>query len=166
MCDEEDIVLDACTVIDFCGRTDNLGQLLRYVGSRGVITSSVLGELERQRDKKYPLLQQFLDEVDAKTIRVLDPDSNDADVQRIVEAWEGVFGPGEVSSLALAVSTRSIFVSRDRGPMQQFALREDIGIRSTGDVLDWLVRRRAMTKQQADGFKKAIRKSGRKRRKS
>lgn len=164
MCHEEDIVLDACTVIDFCGRTARLDLLMRYVGERGVITSPVLGELTRQAQKRYPLTQDFLDEVDAGRVRVVDPDPSDPDVRRIVSAWDGVFGPGEVSSLALAVSTRAVFVSRDREPMRQFRLREDIGLRSTEDVLRWLVRRKSMTKQQAEDFKKAIETSTRRRR--
>lgn len=149
MCDDELFVLDACVVIDFCGRTDNLDLLLRFVDGKGVITTVVQGELERQRKKRFPRLADFAQQLDSGVIRVVDPPVGDPDADRIIATWDGIFGPGEVSCVALCIARRWVFVSRDREPMREFAQRETIMIKSTQDVLDALVRTRFMTKAKA-----------------
>lgn len=156
---EETYVLDACVVIDFCGRTDNLEHLLAHVGDAVVITSAVHEELVRQRDRRYPLLAKFLNEVDAGRVQVVDPDTADETAERILSRWSPCFGAGEVSSAALAASRRWVFLSRDREPMQQLRLSETILMESTSDVLKSLVRRRAITERLAADIESAAKKS-------
>jgi hypothetical protein len=146
---DETYVLDACAVIDFCGRTANLPLLLGYVGDSGVVTSEVVSELECQCGK-YPLLNDFLALVTAGTVKVVDPDLTNADVMRIVRKWSGQFGLGEVSSAALAITQRLVFVSRDRAPMQQLRLSETIKMQSTADVVKALVRNRTISSRHGD----------------
>lgn len=103
----EEYVLDACVVIDFCGRTDSLAHLMAHVGDSAVITTAVQGELERQRMKAFPRLSEFLDLVSSGRVRVIDPDLADETAARVVRKWSGCFGAGEVSSAALAASRRT-----------------------------------------------------------
>jgi predicted nucleic acid-binding protein len=154
---EETYVLDACVVIDFCGRTENLAQLMAYVDDGAVVTSVVVEELQRQRTRNFPGLQAFLDLIDTGAVSVVDPDTLDPDVTRIIGKWSSQFGAGEVSSAALAISRRFVFVSRDRAPMQQLRLSETILMETTDDVLAHLVRRGAMTKQQSEHIRRDIR---------
>jgi len=153
---EELVVVDTCVVIDFCGRTDNLDLLMAYLGDRGVVTTAVRGELEYRCRKTFPILKSFLDIVDSGQVATIDPDLADATAGRILSMWSKVFGAGEVSSGALAASRHWILLSADREPMQQFSLREVIMLKSTGDVLAWLVRRKRIAKRQADGVRSAI----------
>lgn len=149
-------MLDACVVIDFCGRTDNLNNLMVHVGDDAVITSAVVDELERQRQKNFPRLAQFMALVDEGRVATIDPDPSDATAARIIKTWSSVFGAGEVSSAALAISRRWIFVSRDREPMRQLRLRETVMMESTQDILDALVRRKTLTKKHADEIMRDI----------
>jgi predicted nucleic acid-binding protein len=161
---DETYVLDACVVIDFCGRTDNLRLLLSYVGDEGVVTSQVLGELERQRKKHFPRLGTFLDLLKDGVVRVVDPDLADDDVGRILRTWSSQFGSGEVSSAALAISHRWVFVSRDHAPMRELHQRETMKMQSTRDVLDSLVRVKSISKSQGERIMKEILSSGKRRR--
>src|ERR1019366_2762494 len=103
------------------------------------------------------ILSTFLDLVDSQQVATIDPDLGDETACRIVSTWSKVFGAGEVSSAAVAASRRWILLSADREPMQQFSLREIIMLKSTKDVLASLVRRRRISKQQADRILAAIR---------
>jgi predicted nucleic acid-binding protein len=154
---DETYVLDACVVIDFCGRTDNLGHLLAYVGDCGVITSVVLAELRRQRERNFSRLGQFLDQVGAGVIAVVDPDLTNTDAARIVTKWSSQFGAGEVSSAAVAVTHGWVFVSRDVAPMRQLRLTETIKMETTAEMLQALVRTRTLSKRQAEAIDTQIR---------
>jgi len=156
---DETYVLDACVVIDFCGRTDNLEHLLAYVGDSGVVTSEVVVELRRQREKNFRRLGRFLDLVDDGTIQVVDPDLSDADAARIIRKWSSQFGAGEVSSAAVALTNGWVFVSRDFAPMRQLRLTESMRIETTDDVLSGLVRARTLSKPQAQAIQKQVRKA-------
>lgn len=153
---EEAYVLDACVVIDFCGRTDNLSRLMAHVGEDAIVTSAVVEELVRQREKNFPRLQSFLDLIAEGTVAVVDPDLSDASAARIVAKWSSQFGRGEISSAALAVSQRHVFISRDFAPMRQLRLSESIMMETTADVLAHLVRRGLVTKQQSERIKREI----------
>jgi hypothetical protein len=153
---EETYVLDACVVIDFCGRTDNLSRLMEHVGGDATVTSAVVEELKRQQKKNFPRLRDFLDLIDDGTVAVADPDLSDANVTRIIGKWSSQFGAGEVSSAALAISRGFVFVSRDRAPMQQLRLTETIKMETTGDVLGRLVRRGILTRKQSEQAARAI----------
>lgn len=159
---DETYVLDACVVIDFCGRTANLQHLRVYVGDAAVVTSEVMTELEGQH-KNFHRLGEFLDLVKAGTVQVVDPDLTDADVIRIIRKWSGQFGLGEVSSAALAISRHWVFVSRDRAPMQQLRLSETIMMESTNDVLSGLARRGVISKTQSERIMKDIHAGSRRR---
>lgn len=129
---------------------------MAFLNGRGVVTSSVREEIDRWRKKRYSALGEFLAEIDSGRVRVIDPDLEDTEAARVITTWDAVFGKGEVSSIALAVSRRWIFVSRDREPMRQVILRESIAVQSTEDVLGWLVRRKKMTKTQAQEFMRQV----------
>ncbi len=159
---DETYVLDACSVIDFCGRTANLGLLLGYVGDEGVVTSAVQTELERQR-KRFPRLGDFLGVVESGVVHVVDPDLSDVQVGRIITTWDSQFGSGEVSSIALAISRRWVFVSRDHAPMRELHLRETIKMQTTGDVLNSLVRMKTISKNQGEQIMRQILASGKRR---
>lgn len=136
-------------MIDFCGRTDNLHYLLEHVGDDGVITSAVREELERLK-RRFSRLSQFLEQVENGRIQVIDPDLGDETATRILMTWSTVFGAGEVSSAALAISKRWIFASRDVGPMREWRLREALIMETTQDILSALVRRKVLGKRAAD----------------
>jgi len=155
LCDEL-VVIDSCVVIDFCGRTDNLPLLTDYIGERGVITTAVKEELEYRQRKTFPILQRFLDLVDAQQVAVIDPDMTDEVAARILATWSKVFGAGEVSSAAVAASRHWILLSVDREPMQQFSLREIIILKTTRDVLAWLERRKRISARQVAEIQAAI----------
>ena len=163
MCDDL-VVVDSCVVIDFCGRTDNLPLLMAYLGDCGVVTTAVYGELEYRRKKTFPILQTFLDLVDAQHVAVVDPDMADETARRILTTWSKVFGAGEVSSAAVAASRHWILLSADREPMQQFGLCEVIMLKSTRDVLASLVRRKRISARQAAEIQAAVKASGTRRR--
>lgn len=164
MDDTEKYVLDACVVIDFCGRTNSLAYLMVHVGDSAVVTTSVQEELERQRAKAFPRLSEFLCLVSSGKVQVIDPDLTDEIAGRIVKKWSRSFGAGEVSSAALAASRRWIFVSRDREPMRQLRLSETLLMESTEDILKSLVRRRNLTKKRADGIEAQIKAASTRRR--
>jgi hypothetical protein len=155
LCDEL-VVIDSCVVIDFCGRTDNLPLLMDYVGDRGVITTAVKEELEYRQRKTCPILQRFLDLVDAERVALVDPDMTDEVAARILATWFKVFGAGEVSSAAVAASRHWILLSVDREPMQQFSLREVIMLKTTRVVLAWLERRKRISARQAAEIRAAM----------
>lgn len=155
MAGDEAYVLDACVVIDFCGRTDNLNHLMAHVGDSGVVTSAVKEEIERQK-KNFPRLGSFLELINDETIEVVDPDTSDVAVIRIIKTWSPQFGAGEVSSAALAVERRWIFISRDRAPMRELRLRETIMMLDTQGVLDGLVRSKRLRKPQAESIMRDI----------
>jgi predicted nucleic acid-binding protein len=150
LCDEDRYVVDACVVIDFCGRTDNLPLLMQFLGASGVITSVVQEELERQRDKRYPVLDAFLVKVEEERVLVRDPDTSDKRAAAIIEKWSRVFDPGEVASAALAATNQWTLLTVDRAPAQQFVLSEGVGVMSTKDVLAALVRRGSINKVTAE----------------
>lgn len=164
MCDEDRYVVDACVVIDFCGRTDNLPLLMQFLGNSGVITSVVQDELVRQRDKRYPRLQGFLDAVDDGQVLVRDPDAGNQRARAIIEKWSRVFDPGEVTSAAVAATERWTLLTVDRAPAQQFVLSEGVGVMSTRAVLDSLIRRGVTNKASANRIIQAIKASSARRR--
>lgn len=152
---DEAYILDACVVIDFCGRTDNLHHLMAYVLDSAVVTSAVQAELERQRNN-FPRLDDFLEHIASRRVRVIDPDTADPVVARIVTTWSPQFGAGEVSSAALAIERRWVFISRDRAPMRELRLRETIMMQDTQAILDALVRSKQLGKPQAESIMREI----------
>jgi len=155
--DDETYVLDACVVIDFCGRTDNLGHLMAYVGDCGVITSAVLAELERQHTRNFSRLGDFLERVQHAGVAVVDPDLANPEAVRILDKWSSQFGAGEVSSAAVAICAGWVFLSRDLAPMRQLRLTETIKMRTTQEVIQALVRSRRITSRQAEAIEHEIR---------
>ena len=71
-----------------------------------------------------------------------------------------------LSSAALAVSQRHVFISRDFAPMRQLRLSESIMMETTADVLVHLVRRGLVTKQQSERIKREIHAASKPRRRS
>lgn len=117
----------------------------------------------RQRDKRYPQLSRFLDRVEQGEVSIIDPDLSKERPRGIVKKWSRVFDDGEVASGALAAERNWPLLTVDRGPAQQFTLSEGVNARSTKDVLDSLVRQKAIPKAKAAAILEEVRRSSRRR---